>query len=168
MDGFVGIVGQDVNQSLFEEMTNVMEHRGPEGHLFYVDQHFQLGFHRLNTNDLERKEHYLTYADERYIIVFNGKIYNNNELKERLISLKYPLKTCTEPEMIVALYRKIGKNVVNQLNGMFAFVIWDKIERKLFAARDHFGMKPIHYTNKNDQFIIASDSKVIWHYLKNV
>lgn len=168
MDGFVGIVGQDVNQSLFEEMTNLMGNRGPHGHLFYVDQHFQLGFHRLNTNDLERKEHYLTYADERYIIVFNGKIYNNNELKERLISLKYPLKTCSEAEMIVALYRKIGKNVVNHLNGMFAFVIWDKIERKLFAARDHFGMKPIYYTNKNDQFIIASDSKVIWHYLKNV
>lgn len=167
MSGFVGIIGEQLNQSMLEEMTNLMKHRGPDGFHYYVDKDIQLGFCKLNVIDIANNDHYFTFENERFISVFAGRIYNKCALKQRLNSLEYPLKTNSDAEITVALYNKFGINVVKLLNGMFVFIIWDKMEGTLFAARDQFGIKPFYYTSANNQFIFASDLKVIRHHLIN-
>jgi asparagine synthase (glutamine-hydrolysing) len=142
-------------------MTNVIQHRGPddEGHLLLGN--VGLGFRRLSIIDLKAGHQPLSDNSERYWITFNGEIYNFQELREMLQKKGYFFRTSSDTEVIVNLYAEYKEKCLDYLRGMFAFVIWDKIENELFGARDRFGIKPFYYYIDNDKFIWASELKSI-------
>ncbi|MGG0411613.1 hypothetical protein [Peribacillus simplex] len=106
------------------------------------------GFRRLSIIDIDNGNQPLSYENERYWIIFNGEIYNYIELRKELIDEGYVFTTDSDTEVILALYSSKKEETVQKLRGMFAFVIWDKIELKLFGARDHFGIKPFSIVSK--------------------
>jgi asparagine synthase (glutamine-hydrolysing) len=167
MCGFIGCIhnkpfeNSNDKQEKFKYMNDIITHRGPDDDGFFVDEHIQFGFRRLSIIDLEAGHQPLTYENERYVIIFNGEIYNYLELREMLISEGMEFKTKSDTEVIIALYASKNNEVVNYLRGMFAFLIWDKVEKTLFGARDHFGIKPLHYYEKDDTFYFASEKKSI-------
>lgn len=164
MCGFVGCIHDQINQtneSLFKKMNEIITHRGPDDEGYYFDQHVNFGFRRLSIIGLETGHQPLSYENERYWIIFNGEIYNYIELKEELKSQGYFFKTESDTEVIIALYSALKEEAVKKLRGMFGFIIWDKAEKKLFGARDPFGIKPFFYTEQKDVTYFASEKKSI-------
>ncbi|MFC4618368.1 asparagine synthase (glutamine-hydrolyzing) [Camelliibacillus cellulosilyticus] len=165
MCGFVGFLSNKLleannhNQNNMIERTELISHRGPDDSGYYTDDGVQLGFRRLSFLDLEGGHQPLAYEDDRYHIVFNGEIYNYVELREELIKQGCTFKTTSDTEVILALYATKGEEAVKQLRGMFAFAIWDKEERTLFAARDPFGIKPFYFMETEDGLFFASEKK---------
>ncbi|MDX8367449.1 asparagine synthase (glutamine-hydrolyzing) [Cytobacillus sp. IB215665] len=174
MCGFIGCVNNTANhqrhendKALFENMNNIITHRGPDDEGFYFDEHIQLGFRRLSIIDLEGGHQPLTYENERYWIIFNGEIYNYVELRESLVKEGFHFNTSSDTEVILALYSHEKEKAVEKLRGMFAFVIWDKETKTLFGARDQFGIKPFFYMEQDDLTYFASEKKSILAALKN-
>jgi asparagine synthase (glutamine-hydrolysing) len=117
---------------------------------------------RLSIIDVESSHEPLPYADGRYLLTFNGEIYNYIELREQLVrEFGAEFATQGDGEVIVAGYHHWGEHVLSRLRGMFAFVIWDRQERRAFAARDYFGIKPLHYLETADGFYLASEKKAL-------
>ncbi len=152
---------------LVREMTGTMIHRGPDDEGYFVDDHITMGFRRLSIIDLAGGHQPLSYDHERYWLTFNGEIYNYVELRETLIQDGYQFQTDSDSEVILGLYAKYKNKLTRYLRGMFAFVIWDKQEKTLFAARDQFGIKPFYYAVKEHDFFYASESKAIYKILKD-
>ncbi|PFJ24167.1 asparagine synthase (glutamine-hydrolyzing) [Bacillus anthracis] len=151
----------------FENMTNLLYHRGPDDQGYFRDEHVQFGFRRLSIIDLDAGHQPLAYENERYILMFNGEIYNYIELREMLIKQGACFSTQSDTEVIVALYAQIKEECVNYLRGMYTFVIWDRQEKKLFGARDHFGIKPLYIAQQNDITFFASEKKSILHVMQD-
>ena len=105
-----------------------------------------------------------TFSFGSYVIVYNGQIYNTKELTEELKKNDFEIKTHSDTEVLLKSYILYGKNVVNHLNGIFAFAILDTNKKEVFLARDHFGVKPLFYTNVNNTFIFASEIKALFQY----
>jgi asparagine synthase (glutamine-hydrolysing) len=172
MCGFIGCFYDNPKQfteeeiNLFHEMNNIITHRGPDSDGYFMNEHVQFGFRRLSILDVEGAPQPLTYADERYVIIFNGEVYNYVELREMLMDKGLTFKTHGDTEVIVALYSYMKEDCVKHLRGMFAFLIWDKEEQKLFGARDHFGIKPLFYHEEGDKLFFASEKKSILHAVK--
>ncbi|MHC5248124.1 asparagine synthase (glutamine-hydrolyzing) [Enterococcus sp. LJL90] len=162
MCGFVGCVHYNEAEDFrpqVKKMTERIIHRGPDDEGYYQDDAVTLGFRRLSIIDIKHGGQPLSYDNQRYWITFNGEIYNYVELREELIAEGYSFATHSDTEVILGMYKKHGKDVVNYLRGMFGFVIWDTQEKTLFGARDHFGIKPFHYTEVGDRLYFASESK---------
>lgn len=141
-----------------KSMMSVMKHRGPDNDGVWTDKKTSLGFVRLSIIDLSIEANQpMTEESGRYVIVFNGEIYNYIELKEELKSEGFNFKTKTDSEVLLKGYIKWGSLVLNKCNGMFAFVIYDTIEKKLFVARDRYGVKPFYYYYDNNRFIFCSE-----------
>ncbi|PFS66813.1 asparagine synthase (glutamine-hydrolyzing) [Bacillus cereus] len=151
----------------FENMTNLLYHRGPDDKGYFRDEHVQFGFRRLSIIDLDAGHQPLAYENERYILMFNGEIYNYIELREMLIKQGACFSTQSDTEVIVALYAQVKEECVNYLRGMYTFVIWDRQEKKLFGARDHFGIKPLYIAQQNDITFFASEKKSILHVMQD-
>ena len=123
-----------------------LAHRGPDDEAFFADQHLALGFRRLaivDTSAAGRQP--MQSADGRFVIVFDGEIYNYVELAQRLQARGVRLRSRSAAEVLLEMYAWLGKDVVRQLRGMYAFAIWDRRNRELFCARDPFGIKPFFY-----------------------
>jgi len=121
-------------------------HRGPDDEDFFADQHVALGFRRLaivDTSAAGRQP--MQSADGRFVMVFDGEIYNYVELAQRLIDRGVRLRSRSAAEVLLEMYAWLGRDVVRQLRGMYAFAIWDRRSRELFCARDPFGIKPFFY-----------------------
>src|SRR2546429_117446 len=121
-------------------------HRGPDDEAFFADQHLALGFRRLaviDTSPAGRQP--MQSADGRFVMVFDGEIYNYVELAQRLHARGIRLRSRSAAEVLLEMYAWLGKDVVRQLRGMYAFAIWDRRNRELFCARDPFGIKPFFY-----------------------
>lgn len=167
MCGFVGCMyhqPQKVNEDIekqIREMNTIITHRGPDDEGYYMDDYINFGFRRLSIIDIESGHQPLSYENERYWIIFNGEIYNYLELRKEMTDKGIKFATESDTEVIIALYSVIKEQVVGKLRGMFAFVIWDKVEQKLFGARDHFGIKPFFYTEQGDVTYFASEKKSI-------
>ncbi|WP_312113745.1 asparagine synthase (glutamine-hydrolyzing) [Brevibacillus reuszeri] len=167
MCGFVGCVydtakiysKEEIQQ--FEDRTNLIYHRGPDDHGYYRDEHVQFGFRRLSIIDLQAGHQPLTYENGRYVLMFNGEIYNYVELREMLLEKGARFATQSDTEVLVALYAYLKENCVNKLRGMYSFVIWDLQEKKLFGARDHFGIKPFYLAETEDAMFFSSEMKSI-------
>ncbi|WP_043934040.1 asparagine synthase (glutamine-hydrolyzing) [Bacillus sp. EB01] len=167
MCGFIGCVhekpqsysGED--KQLFKNMNDIITHRGPDDDGYYFDEHIQFGFRRLSIIDIECGAQPLTYENERYWIIFNGEIYNYVELRDELLKEGLNFATHSDTEVIIALYSHLKEKAVDRLRGMFAFVIWDKQEKVLFGARDHFGIKPFFYHEEGGKTYFASEKKSI-------
>ncbi|AVK64712.1 asparagine synthase (glutamine-hydrolyzing) [Lactobacillus sp. CBA3606] len=149
------------------EMTKMIVHRGPDDDGYFADDNITMGFRRLSIIDLAGGHQPLSYDHERYWMTFNGEIYNYVELREQLKADGYDFKTNSDSEVILGMYAKYKENATKYLRGMFAFVIWDKQEKTLFAARDQFGIKPFYYAIQDDDFYYASESKAIYKILKD-
>ena len=163
MCGFVGYINakNDVeeNRKIIKAMADRIIHRGPDQDDYYVDGDVSLGFRRLSIIDLDGGSQPITNADDTKVLVFNGEIYNYQELRAELIEKGYAFKTKTDSEVILHGYEAYGKEILNRLRGMFAFVIWDANEKKLFGARDIFGIKPFFYYLNEGNFLFGSEIK---------
>jgi asparagine synthase (glutamine-hydrolysing) len=137
-------------------------HRGPdETGVLVAGEDVVLGFKRLSIIDVEHSHQPIYYAGGRYVMTFNGEIYNYLELRAELAAEGATFETDGDSETILAAYHHWGEAAVNRLRGMFAFVIWDTEERRAFGARDFYGIKPLHYLVNDDGLYLASEKKAL-------
>ena len=156
--GFVGAV--DSREQVLENMMNTIVHRGPDSSGMFVDEDAALGFRRLSIIDItEVGDQPLYNEDKTKVLTFNGEIYNYRELREELIAAGHVFTTHTDSETLLHGYEEWGETLVDRLRGMYAFVIWDREKKRLFGARDMFGIKPFYYAQMNDCFIYGSEIK---------
>lgn len=146
MCGFTGFVGKvDHSERVVERMMNCIIHRGPDDGGFYADDEVALGLRRLSIIDLEHGRQPMYNEDGSLVLVFNGEIYNYQDLRDDLISKGHQLLTHCDSEVLIHCYEEYKHEMLPKLRGMFAFVIWDKRSKTLFGARDYFGIKPFYY-----------------------
>ena len=144
-----------------KKMVSSMAHRGPDADGFFNDNNIGIGHRRLSIIDLNERSNQPLYSnDGRYLIVFNGEIYNYKKLKSKIID-KYDFKTDSDTEVLLASYIVYGKNFINELNGCFAFAIYDKIDKKLFISRDRLGIKPFYFYYDENIFVFSSEIRSI-------
>lgn len=168
MCGIAGIISRDPNAVTVDrlrKMTDIIQHRGPDGEGQWISNNGNvgLGHRRLSIIDLshngDQPMHYLS----RYTIVFNGEIYNYVELKITLLKQGYKFRTESDTEVLMALYDRDKEDCLTLLDGMFAFVIYDKNLNEIFAARDRFGEKPFFYSyEEGNHFLFGSEMKCLW------
>jgi asparagine synthase (glutamine-hydrolysing) len=142
-------------------MADAIEHRGPDDEGFYASGPVGFGFRRLSIIDLNTGHQPMANEDGTVWIVFNGEIYNFQELRKQLISKGHIFRSKTDTEVIVHLYEEFGPACVEQLRGMFAFAIWDEMKQLLFLARDRVGIKPLYYWKGPSALIFGSEIKAI-------
>jgi asparagine synthase (glutamine-hydrolysing) len=170
MCGILGVTDY-VSIELFSHALNQISHRGPDDSGTWFDEgYITLGHRRLSIIDLSAKGHQpMTDFYEKYVIVFNGEIYNFLEIKSELKKRGYYFKTDSDTEVVLAAYIEWGPECQNHFNGMWALAIWDKNLKKLFLSRDRFGKKPLFYAElQNRQIVFASEMKGIFPFLKKV
>lgn len=154
--------GQEaIQEEIIHQMCQVIRHRGPDDEGIYLEKNVGLGMRRLNIIDLVTGHQPIHNEDETIWIVYNGEIYNFPELRDSLEKNGHRFYSRTDTEVIVHLYEEMGSRCVERFNGMFAFCLWDKKQNLLFLARDRMGIKPLHYTQVNNQFIFGSEIKSI-------
>jgi asparagine synthase (glutamine-hydrolysing) len=159
MCGIAGIIGKNASKDVLSKMTNAQKHRGPDYTGFWLDENVCFGHNRLSIIDLsENANQPFQDEEERYQLIFNGEIYNYLELKNEL---DYNFVTSSDTEVLFAAYLKWGKACLNKLNGMFSFAVWDSVDKKLFAARDRFGVKPFYYHQSEDTLYFSSEIKTL-------
>jgi len=162
MCGFIASFGVDVNQNDFKNALKHLSRRGPDSEGIWVENKVFLGSRRLAIFDLNnRSDQPMHSSCSRYIIIFNGSIYNYKVLRKYLIDNNIRLKTHSDTEVILELFALEGSKMLSKLEGMFAFVIWDCKEKKAFAARDPFGIKPMYIGTNLDGIILSSQVKAL-------
>ncbi len=162
MCGFVGILDKTqrkVDSHLLTKMATTIHHRGPDEDGIFVDKNIGFFHKRFSIIDLSTGQQPMTYND--CTIVFNGEIYNYIELRNDLIKKGHQFKTTSDTEVILHLYAEHGNDFVNLLNGMFAFIIYDKQKHKIFVARDHFGIKPLYWFHDENKIVFGSEIKAL-------
>ena len=170
MCGFVGFANfkKDIskNKIILEKMNKTLSRRGPDEDGYYIDKHVALAHKRLIVIDPDGGKQPMieTFSFGKYVIVYNGQIYNTEELKKILQENNFEINTHSDTEILLKSYIHYGKDVVRYLNGIFAFAILDTNRQELFLARDHFGIKPLFYTILNDTFVFASEIKGLFEY----
>lgn len=158
-----GILGSYSKKFHFkEEHLNIISHRGPDDKGYFFENNVMLGHRRLSIVDLSINGHQpLSTIDNSYIIVFNGEIYNHIEIRNELIKEGFKFKSNSDTETLLYGYVKWGVEILKKLNGIFAFAIFDKLNSKLFIARDQFGIKPLYYYNQDGIFAFSSELKAL-------
>lgn len=165
MCGFVGFTNKiDNADKVIKNMMDSIKHRGPDSEGLYLDDDIAIGFRRLSIIDLSMGHQPLFNEDKSLVLTFNGEIYNYQELREELIKDGHVFETHVDSEVLLHGYEQWGKDLLNKLRGMFAFVIWDKNKKELFGARDFFGIKPMYYANMNGTFMYGSEIKSFLHH----
>ncbi len=163
MCGIAGIINFNNNiiePAVIKRMTDCISHRGPDADGYFCETKIAFGHRRLSIIDLSSAANQ-PFIDNsgRYIITFNGEIYNYKKVKQLLP--EYNFKTNSDTEVLIAAYAKWKSNCLQYFSGMFAFAIWDKREEELFVARDRFGVKPLYYFIDDDKFLFASEVRSI-------
>lgn len=151
---------EDFQADLVRRMNSLQQHRGPDDEGLFKDDHCVLGHRRLSIIDLSQDGHQPFHSDDhRYQIVYNGELYNYIELRDELKQLGWRFRTRTDTEVLLKAYEHFGISCLQKLNGMFAFVIYDTKDHRMFLARDRFGIKPLYYVLTDDTFCFASEMK---------
>jgi len=156
--GFAGVY----NKELLQKMNCVQTHRGPDDQGYYFDEasEVNIAMTRLAIVDIQDGHQPMSSIDEDIWIVFNGEIYNSEKLRADLKNLGHTFKTHhSDTEALIYMYRQYGRSMLKHLNGMFAFAIFDKKQKKLLVARDHYGIKPLYYSTSGNKFAFASEMK---------
>jgi asparagine synthase (glutamine-hydrolysing) len=160
--GIYNLNNEKIGEGSLQAMNSAVAHRGPDGAGYWIHDKGFIGFghRRLSILDLsERGKQPMSYASGRYHITYNGEIFNFIEIRAQLRSLGYEFRSDTDTEVILAAYDYWGRECLHHFNGMWAFVIWDEKEQELFAARDHFGIKPLYYLlEPGKRFIFGSET----------
>ncbi len=162
MCGIVAIIDplkREIPEALVRAMTEVLHHRGPDGEGSYFAPGVGLGHKRLAIIDLATGQQPMT--KDPLTIAYNGEIYNYLELRQELLNAGASFATTSDTEVILELYRKYGADCLRRLRGMFAFVLFDREREEILAARDHFGIKPLYYTELDGRLLFASEIKAL-------
>lgn len=158
MCGIVGIFNSQgtpsIDEGLLSRMNDSLFHRGPDGDGIFVDPGIGLGHRRLSIIDLSGGAQPLFNEDYSVVVVYNGEIYNFQELSRDLINRGHQFRTHCDTEVIVHAWEEWGEDCVDRFRGMFAFAIWDKNKQTLFLARDRFGIKPLYYAERADGTVL--------------
>ncbi|MDP2946747.1 MAG: asparagine synthase (glutamine-hydrolyzing) [Nanoarchaeota archaeon] len=150
------------NRELIEKMNEKLKHRGPDQTGIFLDENISLGHRRLSIIDLsERGRQPMFNEDKSLCLIFNGEIYNFEELRSNLKTKGHQFFSNTDSEVILHLFEEHKENCVRFLNGIFAFAVWDIKNKELFLARDRVGVKPLYYYHENGKFIFSSEIKAI-------
>ncbi len=163
MCGLCGFTGEVVDRdAVIKTMTDRITHRGPDSSGIYTDDDISMGFRRLSIIDVESTGDQPIYNENKtLVLMFNGEIYNYRELRNTLIEKGHRFYTQTDSEVLIHGFEEWHEDLLIKLRGMFAFAIYDMIDKSLFIARDYFGIKPMHYTQSGGNFIYASEIKSI-------
>ncbi|HKV38929.1 MAG TPA: asparagine synthase (glutamine-hydrolyzing), partial [Blastocatellia bacterium] len=156
--------GPTVERNDLEAMNRQIVHRGPDDAGYYLAGNIGLAMRRLSIIDLRTGQQPVTNEDRTIWLVFNGEIYNHEELRPRLEALGHHYRSRSDTETIVHLYEEYGRDCVLHLRGMFAFALWDTRTRRFFAARDRLGIKPFYYRHSPQSFLFGSEIKAILAY----
>ena len=158
MCGICGILTRDVSltpdRSLLERMRDLIAHRGPDGAGLHLGPGVGLGHRRLSIVDLAQGQQPMYSHDRRFVIVYNGEVFNHPVLKTELEAAGVRYRSHSDTETVLHLYERLGARAVERMRGMFALAIWDSLERRLFLARDRYGVKPLYYVHRPDGTII--------------
>ncbi|UYP00914.1 asparagine synthase (glutamine-hydrolyzing) [Oceanotoga sp. DSM 15011] len=165
MCGIAGVLSfrkEPISTLSIKKMIDSIKHRGPDAEGIYVEDFFGVGHRRLSILDLTNAAHQpMISKDKNYVLSYNGEIYNFQELRLELESLGYVFRSNSDTEVVLNSYIEWKEECLNKFNGMFAFSVWNKKEKRLFLARDRYGIKPLYYYNDNKKFIFASEQKAI-------
>lgn len=165
MCGFCGFTGELLKkEEALSSMMNKIVHRGPDSEGKHIDDDIAMGFRRLSIIDLGYGSQPMYNETDDIVITFNGEIYNYQSLREELIENGHVFKNNSDTEVLIHAYEEFGEKMLDRLRGMFAFVIWDSKNKKLFGARDFFGIKPFYYAMVNGNLVFASEIKSILEY----
>ncbi len=171
MCGICGIVITDrsekIDQQLLRKMNDSLIHRGPDEEGYFFEAFVGFGHRRLSIIDLREGQQPMYNEDRSMVIVFNGEIYNYQELRDFLIKKGHQFRTASDTEVILHLYEEYSQDCVHKLRGMFAFAIFDLRKQTLFLARDRLGIKPLYYYHHKNMFVFGSEIKAILQY-KNI
>ena len=165
MCGFVGFTDlkneREISRSLLTDMTTALTHRGPDSDGYFVEGVTGLGFRRLSIIDLSGGDQPIYSEDGSLVLLCNGEIYNYRELRNTLQQKGHVFSTNSDVEVLLHLYEDEGVYFLNKINGQFAFVIYDRKQKTLFMARDHFGINPLFYTIADGLFLFGSEVKAL-------
>jgi len=166
MCGICGILTPDLSlvpdRGLLERMRDLIAHRGPDGAGLYQGMGVGLAHRRLSIVDLAQGQQPMYSHDRRFVIVYNGEVFNHPALKTELEAAGVRYRTHSDTETVLHLYERLGERAVDRMRGMFALAIWDSLERRLFLARDRYGVKPLYYVHRPDgTLIFGSEIKAL-------
>jgi len=160
--GIFNLDGEPVAPVLLNKMGETLAHRGPDGEGVYVDRGVGLAHRRLAIIDLSPAGHQpMQTPDGRFVLTYNGEIYNFQELRLELESLGHRFRSRTDSEVVLLAFAQWGEGCVTRFNGMFAFAVWDRDRQALFLARDRYGIKPLYYAFMGKVFLFASEQKAL-------
>ena len=165
MCGIAGFVGKQNNkEEILQKMMDVIKHRGPDSEGKYTTDEVAFGFRRLSIIDLESGSQPMFNEDGEIALIFNGEIYNSPELRERFLKKGHVFANHSDSEVLIHGYEEYGEKLVHQLRGMFGFAIWDNRRKRLFMARDFFGIKPVYYAVIDGNLVFGSEIKSILEF----
>lgn len=160
--GLINFDGRPVSQGILKNMTDAIAHRGPDGQGQWIEENVGIGHRRLSIIDLSPAGHQpMLSSNHRYILSYNGEIYNYRELRAELVSLGYWFRSKTDTEVVLCALDHWGIDALIRFNGMFALALWDRKEKTLLLARDRYGIKPLYYAQQGKKFIFGSEQKAI-------
>lgn len=160
--GLINIDGAPVPPPLLKRMTDAIEHRGPDDEGQWIERNVGLGHRRLSIIDLSPAGHQpMISTNHRYVLSYNGEIYNFKELRIELEAIGYWFHSNTDTEVVLNALDAWGVKALDRFNGMFAFALWDRKEQKLLLARDRYGIKPLYYSFQGSCFAFGSEQKAI-------
>lgn len=162
MCGFIGIISKQINNKKAYEALNKLNHRGPDEEGEYINEDVYLGHKRLVVIDKENGKQ--PFQFQEYTLVYNGEIYNTNELREDLIKKGYTFSGYSDTEVLVKLFAEYKEKCAEKLNGIFSFSMWNSKTKEFFACRDRVGVKPLYYYLNNREFMVGSEIKSILSY----
>jgi asparagine synthase (glutamine-hydrolysing) len=160
MCGITGIIGNrqtTVDRGLLNSMNDAVAHRGPDGSGLFCENEVGLGHRRLSILDLSDASSQPMFYIDRYVMVYNGEIYNYLEIKDELIAAGYSFKTSGDSEVLLVAYHHWGSSCLQRFNGMWSFAIYDREKKNVFCSRDRFGVKPFYYSEENGTFYFGSE-----------
>lgn len=162
ISGIFNFDGAPVDENRLKAMNNIIHHRGPDGQGVFTEGNVGIGSTRLAIIDLREISNMPIYdAKKRFVIVFNGEVYNYIEVRKELIQKGHVFQTDSDTEVVLNAYMEWGEDCLHKFRGMWAFAIWDKQEKTLFCSRDRFGIKPLYYYKDDNRLIFGSEIKQI-------
>ena len=165
MCGITGLIytnNAPVSPVVLQKMTDSIAHRGPDGEGHWIEGNVGIGHRRLAVIDLSPAgQQPMISADNRYVLSYNGEIYNFRELRGELEAKGYWFRSKTDSEVVLNALAEWGQKALKKFNGMFAIAFWDRKERILLLARDRYGIKPLYVSNKENAFVFGSEQKSI-------
>jgi asparagine synthase (glutamine-hydrolysing) len=160
--GYINSNGHPASARIVQAMTDAIRHRGPDGEGCWIEENVGIGHRRLAVIDLTPAGHQpMMSTNNRYVISYNGEVYNFKQLRIELEAKGYWFHSQTDTEVVLNAWAEWGKDCVTRFNGMFAFAIWDRREKSLFLVRDRYGIKPLYYASWGNVFLFGSEQKAI-------